>query len=1141
VALDAPNRKAPRRKPARKAAPKRPASRGPQGLPGPSKPVVTKKMVRARKRTGPTNVQLLVPGGRSKGPQGLPGPKQAHTPGLKKSVRQEVRKERKRLHLTTKAGLGKDRSIESLVNELRIARRATSRRSPVLGGLLGHDVKYYDRHTGKKIPTASIRNPDTMVMKLATGETDLRKASFAAPVLKVLDQTTRPLHGVAGGVDAALKGKNVLKATGRGLANKDKKTFSDVLKTAHAPKLVQSTVGFGLDVLADPTTYVTFGAGGIIKKASLDAARQAERKALEKGLTHEQAQRFGQRAATRVVTAAKKQGHPDARGVTVKFGGKEVPGVRRATAKANKGVQKVAPRPAKRAGSGARHVAADFNPNIKPDHLTHDEYATIREATRTARSTASRQTHIARQRARAIQKEVGEKNYQQVLDAIEAGKIGDLPIELRKPARFLRDQFKYIRRVQTRSGIPVANRRNYVPHVRSEGLDEPARGMGTKSVGTRKITPSSSKARTDQRTLADIRKSDPGKYVEDPGVIYAARMTEGARSASKATLNRRLGEMGRRVRKGKPVDLGPNEAVYHIQGSNIRKLDLGERDAAKRKAAESELQRAVDGQGKNGQYVILNAQAVDRALKTVTPSGERSSTGAVVDKVQGVWKLIATQPNPGFHLRNTAGGVQNAYLNQSGHKLVGNLVHSTRALKHLNAEEKAHNVIGKMIDPGDKGLVIDGRKKLYSDIIKEAQDVGAIRSGFAARELTDLIENKNKIRTGSHFQALKRLANNIEDVTRLATYIEGRKSGLTAEKASARSARFHFDYSDLTELERQVLRRVMPFYTFSARNIPLQMMSLVQRPGKFAQYQKVREEFAKAFGIDLDKADSQTTEADQRSAAIFVRVNGKRVGLSLGPSGLPLTDLSEFPTTANPSKLADEWLNRAMSMVSPGIKTPAELWANLSFFFRAPIERDTGPLVPAPSWVASAPPKVRKELGIVSDYVDKQTGKTGWGWPAKLAYVTNVLPGPFSFVNRTLTESDRPGQSTGNKVVRYLGLSAKQVDPTSTGITNLYDERGLVEKQMAGLRQRMNPNKQGPISADNPTPEYTRLNDKHKALTADIMRLKTKRGDVINGGRKSSGLVFNDPKINAALDKLRSENASKFDADIESKLEKLRR
>jgi hypothetical protein len=50
VALDAPNRKAPRRKPARKAAPKRPASRGPQGLPGPSKPVVTKGTVRARRR-----------------------------------------------------------------------------------------------------------------------------------------------------------------------------------------------------------------------------------------------------------------------------------------------------------------------------------------------------------------------------------------------------------------------------------------------------------------------------------------------------------------------------------------------------------------------------------------------------------------------------------------------------------------------------------------------------------------------------------------------------------------------------------------------------------------------------------------------------------------------------------------------------------------------------------------------------------------------------------------------------------------------------------------------------------------------------------------------------------------------------------
>jgi hypothetical protein len=151
VALDAPNRKAPRRKPARKPAPKRPASRGPQGLPGPSKPVVTKGIVRARRRE-----QIRA----GRGPQNLPGP---HDPvvtkktveGRKDVLRKRVKVERKRLGLTTKIELDNKRTVESLARELRMARQATSRKHPVLGGLLGHQQRFYDRATGKQIPTAS--------------------------------------------------------------------------------------------------------------------------------------------------------------------------------------------------------------------------------------------------------------------------------------------------------------------------------------------------------------------------------------------------------------------------------------------------------------------------------------------------------------------------------------------------------------------------------------------------------------------------------------------------------------------------------------------------------------------------------------------------------------------------------------------------------------------------------------------------------------------------------------------------------------------------------------------------------------------------------------------------------------------------
>jgi hypothetical protein len=174
----------------------------------------------------------------------------------------------------------------------------------------------------------------------------------------------------------------------------------------------------------------------------------------------------------------------------------------------------------------------------------------------------------------------------------------------------------------------------------------------------------------------------------------------------------------------------------------------------------------------------------------------------------------------------------------------------------------------------------------------------------------------------------------------------------------------------------------------------------------------------------------------------------------MGPSGLPLTDLNEFPTTINPAKQADEWMQRAMSMLSPAIKTPVELWSNFSFFFRDQIQRDTGPLVPFSALYAKAIPKqIRDQLGIVDDYVDKRTGRKGWAAPGKVVYAMGVLPGPANFLNRLTTPSERAGES-GNKVLGYLGIRVKPSDAPTTGINQLYDQREKIDQARYALNQR---------------------------------------------------------------------------------------
>jgi hypothetical protein len=190
-------------------------------------------------------------------------------------------------------------------------------------------------------------------------------------------------------------------------------------------------------------------------------------------------------------------------------------------------------------------------------------------------------------------------------------------------------------------------------------------------------------------------------------------------------------------------------------------------------------------------------------------------------------------------------------------------------------------------------------------------------------------------------------------------------------------------------------------------------------------------------------------------------------------------------------------MNRAVSMLTPAAKTPVELWSNFSFFFRDQIERETGPLVAAPSFVSMMPEDLRKELGVVDDYVDPRSGEKTWGWPAKVDYVAHQLPGPINFINRLATPSDRKGQNTAEKAVAYAGVRVTPIDPVSTRIQKTYEKRAELGKELAGMRQRKHPSNDLRVSADNPTPEYTKALREYGLLDKELARLRGQRGDKI--------------------------------------------
>ena len=61
-----------------------------------------------------------------------------------------------------------------------------------------------------------------------------------------------------------------------------------------------------------------------------------------------------------------------------------------------------------------------------------------------------------------------------------------------------------------------------------------------------------------------------------------------------------------------------------------------------------------------------------------------------------------------------------------------------------------------------------------------------------------------------------------------------RKGGKSVDDASMDVKAALFDYSELTNFEKRFMRNVIPFYTWTRKNIPLQLANVLERPGRIA-------------------------------------------------------------------------------------------------------------------------------------------------------------------------------------------------------------------------------------------------------------------------------------------------------------------
>jgi hypothetical protein len=359
------------------------------------------------------------------------------------------------------------------------------------------------------------------------------------------------------------------------------------------------------------------------------------------------------------------------------------------------------------------------------------------------------------------------------------------------------------------------------------------------------------------------------------------------------------------------------------------------------------------------------------------------------DKVTNLWKATATTMKPGFHLRNAMsnsfnmwlGGVSPASMPKRYAEAIGMM---TGKIPAKIGEYAGPDLINKMKEYGVMGREF-GFVGDLGDATTEALDAGLKPLSTKIKEGALTLGVKPALSAWN--SAGKTIGANVEDASKVALFLDRVRKGDTAEDAALAVKKYLFDYQELSDPERNVLRRVVPFYTWLRKNVPLQLEHLYSDTGKFghvaAAYNET-EGLAKDEGVSVDP--SNRPDFLKKLGAVQMPFLSKSGEKEFFNPNLPFQDLAKvFPTGEN--------MQDNLAALHPVLKTIIERTMNESIFKDKPLHK-TSNLEPvqapmAAQLLAQTFPDLGKTLGI---QLRKVKGKAVWTMPEVAAYAVDQLP-----------------------------------------------------------------------------------------------------------------------------------------------------
>jgi len=305
---------------------------------------------------------------------------------------------------------------------------------------------------------------------------------------------------------------------------------------------------------------------------------------------------------------------------------------------------------------------------------------------------------------------------------------------------------------------------------------------------------------------------------------------------------------------------------------------------------------------------------LDETLKVLSQEESMRGFIKVYDKALGIWKKNVTGVWPAFHTRNFIGGSYNNWL--AGVKMTDN----TLAWRILNGSDELIKT--------DIGTKISGKQIL--DLSERYGVRGQPGMMDVYRQVEETIEEigaRNVKKLGIKASNAPRwIMEQVEDRLRLPLFVNRLKKGYSPAEAAKDVFKFHFDYlpeTGLTQFERLYMRRIMPFYVWARHNVPLQIEQMMKQPGKYANLEKLRQsmfgpEEKVEFGFLPDWMKEMFVAPlpwkDDAGRTLWMQLD------------LPLDDIKYLP-------ISSSGIREIASTLTPFLKFPIERYMNRNMYF----------------------------------------------------------------------------------------------------------------------------------------------------------------------------------------------------------------